>query len=350
MDTSASGRPAPAPSPDDIRALTELVGGYRISQAIHVVATLGIADLLSSGPRGVDAIAQETGSHEPSLFRLLRFLSGVGLFEEVTPRQFALTSRGAGLRTDIPRTVQPTAAYVGRDVFWQAWGNLGHTVMTGETAFSHTHGSGLFELLAIRPDVAATFNRAMTSNTANSGNAIAEVYDFSSIETIVDIGGGHGQLIATILAAHPLMRGILFDRPEVVSGAGPTLQTAGVADRCQVIGGDFFDSVPMGADAYVLRQIIHDWDDADALRILELCRAAIRPSSRVLIVERVISNDYHHSMPELQLDMQMMVIAGGIQRTEDEYRSLYQRSGFEMRSIVPLHDAAHYAIYEGVPI
>ncbi len=337
-----------AQAPAQIQQLSQLMVGYRVSQAIYVVAKLGIADLLADDPQGSDELARATEANEPALYRVLRFLTGVGLFDEVAPRRFGLTALGAGLRTDSPGSISPMALMMLDPYEWRPWGELLHSVRTGETAFDHVHGMGPFDYLNAHPDTGELFHRAMTSNTAQSGDAITRAYDFSGVRRLVDVGGGHGLLLATILRAYPAMRGVLFDRPEVVAGAAPALEAAGVADRCEVVGGDFFTAVAPGGDAYVLRQIIHDWDDARAAAILTNCRRAMREGGKVLVVERAIAPDYRQAMAELHLDMEMLVITSGIQRTEAEYRALFAASGLRLSAVVPLGDTLHYSVYEGM--
>ena len=320
-----------------------------MSQAIYVVATLGIADLLKDGPRGNDELARATETHAATLYRVLRFLAGVGLFREVGPRRFALTTLGAGLRSDLPGSISAMALMLLDPSNWQPWGQLLHSVRTGETAFRHVHGLDYFDYQAAHPDVAATFNAAMTSTTARSGTAITEAYDFSGIRRLVDVGGGHGLLLATVLQAYPAMRGVLFDRPEVVVGAAAVLEEAGVADRCEIVGGNFFADVPPGGDAYMLRQIIHDWDDARAAAILANCRRAMQEPGRLLVVERRIAPDYRQALPELHVDLEMLVNVGGLQRTDAEYGTLFAATGFRLTKIVPLGDAAQFSVFEGVP-
>jgi SAM-dependent methyltransferase len=342
--------PQESPSDERFEELFRLLAGYRVSQALYVAATLGVADHLKTGPKGSDELAQATGTHPGALYRLLRFLAGVGLFREVAPRRFALTELGAGLRADVPGSIRPFLLMILDEVHWPAWGQLLHSVTTGETAFAHVHGAGFFDFLARHPESAATFQRAMTSNVAQSGTAITRAYDFSGIGRLVDVGGGHGLLLATILRTHPAMRGVLFDRPEVVAEAGAALEEAGVADRCEVVGGDFFADVPPGGDAYLMRQIVHDWDDAQAAVILANCRRALRPPGRLLVVERAVAADYRQALPELHLDMEMLVNLGGLQRTDSEYAALFVAAGFRLSRIVPLGDAAHFSVYEGVPV
>jgi len=349
MEASVAGEVGEAPTREHIRELQQLVGGYRVSQAIYVVATLGIPDLLRDGPRGTDELAHATGTHAPALTRVLRFLAGVGLFSEADPGRFSLTPLGAGLRSDVSGSVRPTALWLIGGPAWQSWGHLLHSVRTGETAFQQVHGMGLFDYFAQHPDSAATFHAAMTSNTAGSGTAITTAYDFSGIRRLVDVGGGHGLLLATVLRAHPTMRGVLFDRPEVVASATAVLEEAGVADRCEIVGGDFFsDALPVG-DAYILRQIIHDWDDARATEILANCRRAMQEASRLLVVERAVDPDPRRALSVLHLDLQMLVNVGGIQRTDAEYRVLFSGAGFRLTTVVPLRDAATYCVFEGVP-
>jgi O-methyltransferase domain/Dimerisation domain len=329
--------------------LLDLLGGYRVSQALYVAATLDIAGLLSNGPRSSEDLAAVTSTHAPSLYRLLRLLAGVGLFDEVAPHVFGLTPLGAGLRDDVEGNLRANTMMVLSPAEWEAWGHLLDTVRTGETAFDHVHGMGRFQYLSEHPDEAEMFDRAMTSNTALSGRAILASYDFSGIERLVDVGGGHGLLLATILQAYPTMRGILFDRPEVVLGAPMLLEAAGVADRCDVRSGDFFEHVPDGADAYVLRQIIHDWNDSAATRILRNCHDAIPASGKLLVIERRLERDYRNALLVLLLDMQMLVTLGGGERTDDEYRLLFAAAGFDLSAIAPLHDAAGFAVFEGTP-
>jgi len=349
MEARVASGMGEAPTREHLRELSGLVGGYRVSQAIYVVATLGIPDLLRDGPQGTDELAQATGTHAPALTRVLRFLAGAGLFSEEAPARFALTPLGAGLRADVPGSVRPMALMLLGEHNWQSWAHLMHSVRTGETAFQQVHGMGLFDYFAQHPDSAATFHAAMTSNTAGSGTAITSAYDFSGIRRLVDIGGGHGLLLATVLRAHPAMLGVLFDRPEVVAGATPVLEDAGVAERCEIVGGDFFsDDMPVG-DAYVMRQIIHDWDDVRATEILTNCRRAMQESGRILVVERAVATDHQKALPVLHVDLEMLVMVGGIQRTDAEYRALFAKAGFRLTTIAPLGDAAQFSVFEGVP-
>ncbi len=336
-------------TPEQFQTLNRLIGGYRVSRAIAVVVGLGIPDLLAGGPRAVDDLAQATETHPGALYRVLRLLAGMGLFEETAPREFRLTPLGHGLRTDIPGSMGAMALMHLDASKWQSWGDLLYSVQTGEMAFPNVHSVEIFDYLRQHPDDANIFQQAMTANTARSGAAITQVYDFSSAERVVDIGGGHGLFLATILQAYPSLRGVLFDQPEVVAGASTALTAADVAGRCEVVSGDFFAEVPQGGDIYLLRQIIHDWDDERATLILANCRRAMPPLGKVLVVEGVVSADYQQSLPVLQLDLEMLVNYGGLQRTEEEYRALFAAAGFQLGKVIPLNDPGQFSVFEALP-
>lgn len=341
---SALDAPA-SPSVAHIQRLFELVSRFRVSQAIYVAARLGIADLLAEGPRTSDDLARETGTHPTNLYRLLRYLSGYGLFTEVAPRCFALAELGAGLRSDVSGSVRPMTLLLMNQPHWQAWGHLLHSVQTGDPAFDHVHGMSFFEYMERNPDAAEVFNAAMSSVSARSGPTLVDVYDFSGVKRIVDVGGGHGSLIAAILAAYPTMQGVLLDLPGVVDGAQATLEAAGVVDRCEVVAGDFFTAVPPGGDVYLLQMIIHDWDDARATTILTNCRRVMQEGSRLLVVEERIT-----PKTPLGADLEMMVELGGLQRTDEEYAALFAAAGFALTDIVPLSNRSPLCIFEGRPI
>lgn len=261
-------------------ALRRLVNGYQITQAIHVATTLGIADLLAGGPRSSDDLAAETGAHPGALYRLMRALAGAGVFRETEGRRFALTGLGDCLRADGPDSLAGWTAFVGEPYHWQVWGDLLHSVQTGETAFHHVHGTDPWTYRARHPESSARFDRAMASLSRQVAAAVLAAYDFGRFGTVVDIAGGSGTFLAAILARHATMRGILFDLPHVVAGAGPILAAAGVVGRCTIVEGSFFEAVPPGGDAYVLKAILHDWDDEDCVRILQTCRQAMTGGRR----------------------------------------------------------------------
>src|SRR5579859_453489 len=350
MSTSMNGGHAPVPSPQQLAELHLLLCGYRVSQAIHVVASLGLPDLMADSPKETDELARATGTHTSALYRVLRLLAGVGLFEEVTPHRFGLTSLGAGLRRDMPGSRRPWALMLLEEAEWQTWGQLLHSVKTGETAFKHVHGMGLFEYFRRHPEAARNFDDAMSTGATGVPIMLTDHYDFRQFERIVDIGGGHGAILSAVLQACPHVRGVLFDSADVVDGATVVLERAGVADRCEVVAGDFFESVPNDADAYVLSQIIHDWDDPQALRILKNCRAGIRASGRLLVVERVVPPDLRQGLPVLLADLEMLVNLGGLQRNEAEHQALFAEAGFRLATVVPVGDGLDFNILEGVPI
>jgi hypothetical protein len=260
--------------------LRRLVNGYQLSQALSVAATLGLADLLADGARVSDELAEATGSHPDALYRLLRALAGAGVLHEGDNRRFSLTELGEPLRRDAPESVHGWAAFVGRPYYRAAWSELLHAVHTGENAFRHVHGVDPWTYRAERPDESALFDRAMESSTRGSIAAVLQAYDFGRFETVVDVGGGNGTLLAALLEAYPAMRGVVFDQPHVVDAAAALLRGRGLSDRCSIEGGSFFDGVPSGGDAYVLKHIVHDWEDDDAVAILRTVREARRRGRR----------------------------------------------------------------------
>lgn len=334
---------------EQFQTLNRLIGGYRVSRAIAVVVGLGIPDLLAGGPRAVDDLAEATETHAGALYRVLRLLAGMDLFEQTAPREFRLTPLGHGLRHDVPGSMGAMALMHLDSAKWRSWDDLLYSVRTGEIAFPRVHGAEMFDYLRQHPEAADVFQQAMTANTARSGAAITHAYDFSGVERIIDIGGGHGLFLATILRAYPSLHGVLFDQPAVVQGASVALAATGVADRCEIAGGDFFAEVPQGGDIYLLRQIIHDWDDARATLILANCRRAMSVSGKVMVVEAAISADYQQSLPVLQLDLEMLVNYGGLQRTKDEYRDLFTAAGFQLGKVIPLNDSGQFSIFEALP-
>ena len=328
-------------------ALLRMIRGFQVSQMIYVAAKLGIADLLANGAKNIDEIAAATGTHAPSLHRLLRALASQGIFAEDAEGQFGLTPMAEPLRSDAPDSLRAVTLYTCDPSFQDVWGELLHSVQTGETGFQHLYGMGAWAFRQEHPELNAYFNAYMTSLTTIDSAGIAEDYDFSGIETLVDVGGGQGALIAAILKANPTMRGVVFDQPHVVAGAENLLAAAGVLDRTEVVGGDFFVDMPEGKDCYILKSIIHDWDDDDSIAILKNCREAIRPDGKLLLFEFVIppGNSPH---PGKQSDINMLVAPGGQERTEAEYRVLLEKAGFRLTRIVPLQSGK--SLVEGVVV
>ena len=317
------------------RVVLDLITGKWRSQALCVAAELGIADILKDGPRSTQEIADIAGASEDGVYRLLRALASIGLFSSLPSRRFALTPLGAYLRSDVPGSLRGFARFVGHDFTWRPWGQLAYSVRSGKPAFDHVFGMGIFDYMTKHPDAAAITNDAMTAVSTTESLLIAEAYDFAGIRTLVDVGGGHGFLLATILKANPSMRGILYELPHAVEGATTFFRRQGLADRCTIVGGSFFDSVPEGADAYIMKLVIHDWDNASAVRILRNCYDAMLPHATLLVVDSVISPDDDLDVGKFS-DLEMLVLShGGRERTEQEFRELYEQAGFELTRIVP---------------
>ena len=337
---------ASEPSPRD--TLLRMTNAFQVSQAIHVAATLGIVDLLEDGPRSADELAEATHTHAPTLYRMLRALASVGVFVEETDSRFGLTPLAEHLRTDATGSLRAWARLIGQPYFWSAWGHLLHSVRTGDPAFPDLHGTTVWEHRAAHPEEGAIFDAAMTGLSAPVAEAVAQSYDFSSIGVLVDVGGGEGGLLATILAANPGLRGVLFDLPDVVANAGALLERADVADRCEVVGGSFFETVPGGADAYLLKSIIHDWDDDAAAKILHTCRAAIDNTGKLLVVEPVIRPGNEPDRAKFS-DLNMLVMLGGRERTADDFAKLYTEAGFRLTDIIRTASPP-FNIIEGAPV
>lgn len=326
--------------------LMHLISGYWTTQALCVAAELGLADLIGRQGKSVDAIAAACGAHPQSLHRLLRALASVGVFKEVAPQQFALTPMAVLLKSDVPGNLRAFARFQADDWHWRSWGRLLSSVRSGRPATIDALGeANCFDYLARHRESARLFDEAMTGYASRAHAAVVDVYDFSACRMIVDVGGGQGTLLAQILAKHSLAHGILFDLPEVVSNASATFERFGITDRCRAIGGDFFNVVPAGGDAYLLSTVIHDWDDERAGAILRRTGAAMQPHGRVLIVENVIpADDTPH--PGKFIDLEMLVIAGGQERTEAQYEALLRRAGLRLTRVVPT--AAQVSIVEAM--
>jgi len=334
-------------SPQSSMALRRLINGYQVTQAIRVATILGIPDLLADGPRTSDDLAAATGTHRGALYRLLRALAAAGIFREEGEQQFALTELGKRLRTDVPDSLAGWAAFVGEPYHWLVWGDLLHSVQTGEDAFHHVHGTDPWTFRASDPERSIGFDRAMAAVSSQVAAAVLAAYDFGRFDTVVDIGGGSGTFLAAILAKHPTMQGILFDLPHVVAGAGPVLAAAGVADRCTVGEGSFFESVPTGGDAYVLKAVLHDWDDQSCIRILQTCRRAMTAGTVVLAIERDLGLPNQNPDGKFS-DLNMLVATGGRERTPEEYSRLFALAGFRFVGATP--SAIGTGVFEGVAV
>lgn len=326
--------------------LLGLINGFRVSQAIHVAASLGIPDLLKSGPRSSDDLAAATGTDASALYRMLRALATVGVFREDSDRRFALTPLGECLRSDAPESLAPWAIHMGQPEVWQAWGSLLDSVRTGENAFRRVHGLDTWEYYARNPEAGAIFNDAMTGNSRRHVDAVLNTYDFGPFRRVVDVGGGHGLLLSAILARYQSLCGVLFDQPHVVAGSEAVLRSAGVADRCQIVGGNFFEALPGGGDVYLLKLILHDWADAQATAILRSCRRAVAPTGTLLVIEHEIAAPNEGAQGKF-VDLTMLVHPGGRERTLEEWAVLFAAGGFRLVRAIPTE--AGLSVIEGVP-
>jgi ubiquinone/menaquinone biosynthesis C-methylase UbiE len=328
-------------------AVLQMASGYWVSQSIYVAAKLGIADLLKDSPKSCDELATATGTNAPSLYRLLRGLASLGVFAETQPNHFTLTPLAACLQSDVPNSVRAYVIMQGEENY-QAWGEFMHSVQTGGSSFEHIYGMNLFDYLAQNPESAKIFDESMTNLSVNHSAAVAASYDFSSIQTLVDVAGGEGLLIASILKSNPTLKGVLFDQPHVIEKAKRFLEAEGVLERCQLVAGNFFESVAEGGDAYILKYIIHDWDDERAIAILKQCHKVMPANGKILVAQPVIPPGNEPFMGKL-LDLTMLVITpGGRERTEAEYRALFEKAGFKLTRIVPTQD--EISIIEGIRV
>jgi hypothetical protein len=312
--------------------LMRLINGYQVSQIVHVAASLGIADLLKDGSRSSDEVAAAVGAHPQAMYRLLHALASVGVLEELASARFSLTAIGTCLRTDSPQSRAAWANYVGRSYVWQSWGALRHSVMTGEPAFQHLHGAGVWEWRRHHPEETMIFDSAMTDLARSSATAIAEAFDFSRFKRIVEIGGGHGTLMAAILSRHASARGVLFDLPHVVAGAAPVLQESGVADRCEVVGGDMFVALPPDGDAYLFKSVLMDEEDEKVCSLLRSCRSTLMRDGEIIVVERLMGESNQRNLN--LTDMTMLVMTGGRERTVAEYAHLFSEAGLRLEQTV----------------
>jgi len=334
------------PDSDLRAALRTMLLGYRVSAIVSTFARSRIADALGAGPLTSDDVAASLKLDHDACARFLRAASGAGLIES-DGADVRLTRLGHMLRSDRPGSMHILAASVCHPDHWRPWGELLHSVRTGESAFSHVFGLPQTDWNAAHPEVGRSFDAKMTAATAHAARRCAEAVDFSHFRRIVDLGGGQGALIAAILPRAPSARGVLFDLPQVVAEAGALLAEAGVSDRCAIVGGDFFQTVP-GADAYVLKWVLHTWDNDACRRILGRCRSAIEPDGRLFLVEAVVPDGPDHDRVSLR-DLNMLIMGSGRERTADGYRSLLAETGFEVVDIVPV-GGTPYSIIEARPV
>jgi hypothetical protein len=348
-DTDQSKSGEPKTDHQHLVALNKLFHeGYMVWRAIYAAAALGIADVLKEAPMDAKDIAAAVGANQDALYRLLRTLASVGVFTEIGTRRFALTPLAAGLRSDVPGSLKAYLCLYGSEFLSRPADNLLYSVQTGLPAVERVFGASYLSYLKQNPEIAAEFDTGMASISSLDITDVLSAYDFTGIRTSADIGGGNGSFLAAILDAYPDMRGVLLERTTAVEGARLHLEAAGLVDRCDLIIGDFFEKIPEGADAYILKSIMHNWDDARAITILRNCRDAMLERGKVLIIEPVILPDAHASLSKFA-DLAMLVMSeGGRERTEEEFRTLLTAGGFELTRVVPT--GSRVSIVEGVPV
>jgi hypothetical protein len=325
--------------------LMQMIFAFALSRAISVAAQFRVADLLRNGPKNTEELSHLIGVHPRSLYRLLRALAGAGIFSEDATGSFSQTELSELLRSDHPQSLRGFAEMMADAMNFETWADLPYSIETGNPAFPYKHNTQWFTWLEQNPKEGKLFHDAMTSLSAGAVAAVVEAYDFSGISKLVDVGGGHGLLLSSVLSRYPDMKGILFDDAKVISGAWEVLGAHGVTERCELAGGNFFESVPSGGDAYILKHIIHDWSDDECVTILRHCHKGMVSGGKVLIVEMVIPDANMPAISKL-LDLEMLLFLTGRERTAEEYRDLLARAGFELKRIVPT--ASPYSVIEGV--
>lgn len=332
------------PSPDQI-LFDHLLGAVK-AQALGVAAEVGIADALGDEARSAAWVAQCTGSDAGAIYRLLRMLAGLGIFRQLPDGTFANSQASALLRSGAPMPLRDTARWLLGPAAWKALGGLLGSVRTGRPAFAEVHGKSPFDYVRENPEAGKVFHAMFTGFNKLMTPALAGAWDFSGVRQVADIGGGHGSMLTAILERNPGVTGILFDRPEVVFEAKQHIEAAGVTERIQLVGGDFFDAVPSGADAYLLKYVLHDWQDQDAVRILRNCRRALAAEGRILIIEQVLSDGPEGNFGRIE-DIEMLAMTGGKERTDAEWRELLESASLRVGRLVPT--PSPYSIIEALP-
>jgi O-methyltransferase/methyltransferase family protein len=314
--------------------MRNLLMGFVPSRALQVAAEFGVADALAAGPKDGDGLARAVGAHADTMNRLMRALVSFGVFDQLADGRFANTPRSEYLRSDAPGSMRGLARMYAGSPLWQAWAGLEHSVRSGEPSFAHVHGTPMFEYLAAHPDTARRFDEGMFSSSQMMNEALVEAYEWGRFGTLVDIAGGMGTTLAAILHANPRLQGVLFDLPHVIERGRDYLSRRGVAARCRLEGGSFFDAIPAAADAYFMKHILHDWDDEDCLRILGNCKAAMPDHAKLLVCEKLIPPGNGPSVAKTT-DLVMLVLTdGGRERTEEEFRHLFSRADLVLARVV----------------
>jgi hypothetical protein len=327
-------------------AVVSMALGYVVGQALHAAAQLGIADLVAAGPRPIDDLAAAVGAHGPSLYRVLRMLAGVGVFIEDEGRRFAQTPLSETLRADVPGSIRAAVIWINEPMHYRSCGGTLQSVMTGQPVFDDIFGMPYFDYLAAHPDAARIWDAGMACFSELENAAIARSYSFPAGAQIVDVGGGQGGFLAEALKTDPSLRGVLYDLPEVVENPRQ-LTAACLLERCETVGGDFFEFLPPGADRYVFKRVLHDWDDETCVELLRRCRQALPETGRVLVIDAVIppGNDRH---PAKIVDLIMLTALTGGERTETEFRALFAAGGFRLTRVIPT--PSMLSIVEGAPV
>ena len=340
MSATATTKEIPPPL-----QMLQVISGFWIARCVYIAAKLGIPDLLKDGPQTAEELANATSTHAPSLFRVLRALGAVHVLAQSDDSRFGNTPMSETLRSDVPGSIRAFAMTELGEEHYPAWGELLYSVRTGGIAFDKAFGEPIWEFFAKHSDNAQIFNDAMSGMTAQAQDALHLAYTFSGINTIMDIGGGHGGLISSILTRNPNMRGILFDAPVVIEGAKPKIASSPIADRCELVGGDFFQTIPSGSDAIVMKWIIHDWNDEQSVAIMKNCHRALPANGKLILVEAVVppGDEMHFAK---FIDLNMLVMTGGRERTEEEFRQLYEAAGFRLTRVAPTESP--FSVIEGV--
>jgi O-methyltransferase/methyltransferase family protein len=331
------------------RDLARLIDGYLTTQLLYVAARLGVADVLAGGPRTGSEIADVVGADPDVLARMLRGLVLEDVLAEDEDGRFGLTALGEGLRDGVPGSLRGAVLARG-ELYWSAAAGMLRASTDGGTAFQHVHGERFFDHLAGDPDRAAAFQASMADRAQREAADVVAAYDFAGLRAVVDVGGGSGVLLEAILGATPGLRGVLVDRAEAVDKARRRLTAAGLDARCQCVVGDFFDSVPPGADAYLLSRVIHDWDDADAQRVLTTCREAMPVDARLLLVEAIVPERAHDGPEAVRMDLHMLMLLGARERTEAQFRRLLADAAFELGRVVPTGSPAGLSVLEAAVV
>lgn len=329
------------------KTILQMASGYWVTQALYVAAKLGVADLLKDGTKNCDELATATGANAGALYRLMRGLASLKVFAEEEDGYFNLTPLAACLQSDIPGSMRGIVMMGGRE-YYQAWGNFLYSIQTGQSAFENLYDMPLFEYYAQNPESGKAYDQAQKSGSAAARAEILKSYDFSGISKVVDVGGGNGSLISAILKTNLTMQGVLFEQPSAIAQAKDLIQAEGVEERCELVAGDFFESVPSGGDTYILRYILHNWDDERASAILKNCHHAMLENGKILVIEQIIPPGNEPFLGKL-LDLHMLVLfPGGCERTENEYRVLFETSGFQLTKIFPTQ--ANVSVLEAIKI